>query len=370
MPVPVDITHGRVREKLGNNEVLPEVMSAASSWASLGRKGGDNGVSVPAPQQLEEVEHASVQNGAGVVPLCPHGIEVNNLTFRYVSVDGRPLPGPPQIDDVSFSLPKGSCTLLVGANGAGKTTLLRVLGGQSMVNKSSVKVLGQPPFHTTSLVSSGKLSYIGGTWQQDIAFAGYSVPLTGDFPAGQMIDSIRDVPDERRKRLMEVLDINEKWRMHQVSDGQRRRVQLAIGLLKPFEVLLLDEVTVDLDALARASLLSFLKEEARDRGATIVYTTHIFDGMEAWPDHILMAAAGKIRRSAPITDFPELEEGTMLELVDKWLREEKELAKVAKEEGKMKNEPKRKFDYSFNNGYVAGTLVTSLAGSSNSVLRN
>lgn len=43
---------------------------------------------------------------------------------------------------------------------------------------------------------------------------------------------------------MEVLDIDETWRMHQVSDGQRRRVQIACGLLRPAEVLLLDEVTV------------------------------------------------------------------------------------------------------------------------------
>jgi energy-coupling factor transporter ATP-binding protein EcfA2 len=59
-----------------------------------------------------------------------------------------------------------------------------------------------------------------------------------------MLDSMRGADPARRKKLVEVLDIDESWRMHLVSDGQRRRVQIACGLLKPAQVLLLDEVTV------------------------------------------------------------------------------------------------------------------------------
>lgn len=59
-------------------------------------------------------------------------------------------------------------------------------------------------------------------------------------------------------------------RMHQISDGERRRVQLCMGLMGNWDVLLLDEVTVDLDALVRAELLAFLVKESKERGATIV----------------------------------------------------------------------------------------------------
>lgn len=59
-------------------------------------------------------------------------------------------------------------------------------------------------------------------------------------------------------------------RMHQISDGERRRVQLCMGLMGNWDVLLLDEVTVDLDALVRAELLAFLVQESKERGATIV----------------------------------------------------------------------------------------------------
>ena len=58
----------------------------------------------------------------------------------------------------------------------------------------------------------------------------------GDIPALQMIESVPGVAPERRKKLMHVLDIDPAWRMHRVSDGQRRRVQICLGLLKPPEV--------------------------------------------------------------------------------------------------------------------------------------
>ena len=88
-----------------------------------------------------------------------------------------------------------------------------------------------------------------------------------------MLNGLPDVDPVRRAKLIEVLDINPNWRMHTVSDGQRRRVQICLGLLKPFDVLLLDEITVDLDVLGRADLMQFLKEECQQRGATIVYVS-------------------------------------------------------------------------------------------------
>ena len=80
----------------------------------------------------------------------------------------------------------------------------------------------------------------------------------------------------RLARLIDVLDIDPTWRMNLVSDGQRRRVQIAMGLLKPFQVLLLDEITVDLDVLGRAELMQFLKEECEERGAAIIYVSLFF----------------------------------------------------------------------------------------------
>lgn len=97
----------------------------------------------------------------------------------YVDADGRPIPGqPPLITDMSLSLPRGSRCLLIGANGAGKTTLLKIIAGKHMVGRDQVLVLGSSPFHDTELTTSGQLSYVGGNWTRDIAFAGTSIPLT------------------------------------------------------------------------------------------------------------------------------------------------------------------------------------------------
>merc|ERR1719353_2521520 len=74
----------------------------------------------------------------------------------------------------------------------------------------------------------------------------------------------------RLQRLMTLLEIDETWNLTSVSDGQRRRVQILCKLLKPCSILLLDEITTDLDLLARQDLLSFLQEESEARGVSIV----------------------------------------------------------------------------------------------------
>jgi CCR4-NOT complex subunit CAF16 len=143
----------------------------------------------------------------------------------------------------------------------GKTTLLKILAGKHMVGgKNVVQVLDRSAFHDTELVCSGDLSYLGGSWSKTAGSAG-DIPLQGDFSAEHMIFGVEGIDPFRREKLIDLLDINLQWRMHKVSDGQRRRVQICMGLLHPFKVLLLDEVTVDLDVVARMDLLEFFKEE-------------------------------------------------------------------------------------------------------------
>ena len=63
------------------------------------------------------------------------------------------------------------------------------------------------------------------------------------------------------------------YQRNAVSDGQRRRVQIMLGLLRPFKVLLIDEFTVDLDVLCRRDLLAYLQKETETRKCTILYCT-------------------------------------------------------------------------------------------------
>ncbi|MBA0791454.1 hypothetical protein Gohar_016032 [Gossypium harknessii] len=245
------------------------------------------------------------------------GITVCGMQFAYELQH-------PLFFDFNLDIARGSRCLLVGANGsAGKTTLLKILAGKHMVGgREVVRVLNRSAFHDTQLVCGGDLAYLGGSWSKTIGSAG-EVPLQGDFSAEHMIFGVEGIDPVRRDKLIELLDIDLQWRMHKVSDGQRRRVQICMGLLHPFQVLLLDEVTVDLDVVARMDLLDFFKEECEQREATVVYATHIFDGLETWATHLAYIQDGQLKRSEKLTEINELKSSeNLLSVVEAWLRSE------------------------------------------------
>src|SRR5271169_4592824 len=82
-----------------------------------------------------------------------------------------------------------------------------------------------------------------------------------------------------------------------------------MGLLRPWTVLLLDEVTVDLDVLVRSDLLEFLRLETESRVCTIVYCTHIFDGLAGWPSHLLKMSVGRVMACDAISQVPLATQG-------------------------------------------------------------
>lgn len=248
-----------------------------------------------------------------------------------------------------------------------------------MVEPHMVQVLGRSAFHDTSLTSSGDLCYLGGEWRRDVAFAGFEVPIQMDVSAEKMIFGVMGIDPQRRAELIKVLDIDLSWRLHKTSDGQRRRVQICMGLLRPFKVLLLDEITVDLDVLARADLLKFLRKECEDRGATIIYATHIFDGLENWPSHLVYVAHGKLQLAMPMGKIRETSNLSLMRTVESWLRKERVEMKKRTEmkanglpgfekpvDGRrvVEGGPVR----ALNNGWAAGRLTSTIAGEENFIL--
>ncbi|KAF3457456.1 hypothetical protein FNV43_RR02114 [Rhamnella rubrinervis] len=158
----------------------------------------------------------------------------------------------------------------------GETTILKILRGKHTVEPHIVRVLmSRSAFHDTTLTTSGDICYLGGEWRQNVAFAGFEVPVQMDISAEKMIFGVGWIDPQRRSELIKIL----------IYDGgcTKYPVQICMDLLKLFKVLLLDEITVDLDVLARVDLLKFLRKECEERGATIIYATHIFDGLEEWP---------------------------------------------------------------------------------------
>lgn len=228
-------------------------------------------------------------------------IEVRDLHFAYRGAARAVLAG------VDLTIERGRRVLVIGANGAGKTTLLRVLAGKHMVEPTRVRVLGSSAFHDPSLVH--RLEFLGGRF-----------PFEIDLQVSEVLARHGDVEPARRDRLIDVLGVDPQWHMHAVSDGQRRRVQLLLGLMRPREIFLLDEITTDLDLIARQDLLAFLREESEQRGTTLLYATHIFDTLDRWATDILYMAHGQIGVHQPMATLSELADQPLVSIVEGWLR--------------------------------------------------
>jgi CCR4-NOT complex subunit CAF16 len=231
-------------------------------------------------------------------------IEVRELSFGYRGEPRRVL------DRVSLTVERGRRVLLVGANGAGKSTLLRVLAGKHLVAPDVVRVLGRAAFHDPEL--AGRVEMLGGRFPFDV-----------DITVDEILARRDDIDRTRGTTLCEVLGVDRGWHMHAVSDGQRRRVQILLGLLRPRDVLLLDEITTDLDLIARFDLLAFLRVESETRGTTIVYATHIFDTLEAWATDVIYMVDGRVALVAGIADIHELAAAPLVRVVEGWLRRDR-----------------------------------------------
>mmetsp|Transcript_20119 Transcript_20119/g.59977 ORF Transcript_20119/g.59977 Transcript_20119/m.59977 type:complete len:330 (-) Transcript_20119:124-1113(-) len=239
------------------------------------------------PPSATHTEDASTKPEPTAVPPvtpCEHAVKVDQLDFAYPSS----LPTEEErlvLRGFNMQLAPGSRCLLLGANGSGKSTLLKVLAGKHLTSGDRVKVMGKDSFRDLSLNLTR--AFMDTQWgMRTVAFAGYGCPLQADIRVGGMMRKLQDAYPERRDELMELLGVDPEWRMHRVSDGQRRRVQLLLGLVRPFDILLLDEVTTCLDVIVRQDLLRWLQKECETRGSTVLYATHIFDGLDDWPTHM------------------------------------------------------------------------------------
>ena len=225
-------------------------------------------------------------------------VDARHVDFHYITTNKKRRK---VLRDATFELKKGTRTILIGANGAGKSTLLRVIAGKHLLQEpSKVTVLGKSAFHQT--IGENGLSYLGNSWTRTIAFAGASVAYQADIPVRDMSRLTQEEFPERRDELFKLLDIDPNWRMHEVSDGQRRRVQIMLGLLRPFDLLLVDEMTTDLDCLGRKAFLGYLSKECETRDATVLYATHIFDALNDWPTHLMYMDDGKVLNVETVED--------------------------------------------------------------------
>jgi ABC-2 type transport system ATP-binding protein len=197
--------------------------------------------------------------------------------------------GGTAVDGVSFSLPQGSITGLLGGNGAGKTTTIAMIMGLVMPTSGQVSVLGvdmararHRVLHRMNFESPYVDMPMRLTVRQNLRVFGNLYGVTN--------------VEERICDLAEQLDLNEflDRPTGKLSAGQKTRVSLAKSLLNTPEVLLLDEPTASLDPDTADWVRTHLENYRRARGATILLASHNMSEVERLCERVIMMKRGKI----------------------------------------------------------------------------
>jgi ABC-2 type transport system ATP-binding protein len=196
------------------------------------------------------------------------------------------------VRDVSFSVAPGEIVALLGPNGAGKTTTLEILEGFRTRDGGEVQVLGLDPGDKSS---ARELRERTGLVLQDIAVEPYlTVRETISRQAGYY-RAPRDVPAVISLTGLAGL---ERRKVRALSGGQKRRLDLALGLIGGPEVLYLDEPTTGFDPAARRGAWDLVRQ-LRAAGTTILLTTHDMAEAQALADRVVLLSNGAVVAEGP-----------------------------------------------------------------------
>ncbi len=189
------------------------------------------------------------------------------------------------LDGATFEIAAGECFALLGPNGAGKTTVTEILEGYRTRDSGTAQVLGQDPAHG----DRAWRSQLGIVLQSDRDLGDLTVAEAVRHFAGYYADP-RD-PDE----VIAAVGLTEKRkaRNEKLSGGQRRRLDVALGIIGRPRVLFLDEPTTGFDPEARRDFWTLI-EGLKDEGTTILLTTHYLEEAEHLADRVAVIARGTV----------------------------------------------------------------------------
>jgi ABC-2 type transport system ATP-binding protein len=195
------------------------------------------------------------------------------------------------VDGVDLEVAEGEVVGFLGPNGAGKTTTLRMLTTLLRPTAGTATVAGYDVVTQSVQVrrSIGYVSQVGATFSG--AYAGDEVVDHGMLYGMPRADAVR-----RGQELFERLQLDGLWKRmpKNMSGGQKRRLDVVMGLIHDPTLVFLDEPTTGLDPQARANLWEHIGELRTRHGATVFLTTHYLDEADALADRILIIDQGRI----------------------------------------------------------------------------
>jgi ABC-2 type transport system ATP-binding protein len=209
-----------------------------------------------------------------------HAIKVRGLKKSY--------GGKIAVNGIDLEVVQGEIFAILGPNGAGKTTTVEILEGYRDRDSGDVAVLELDPEHLGSHSSS---------WRNRIGIVLQSTSDAGDLSVSETIHHFSHYytnpknPDD----VITLVGLDEKRddRVHNLSGGQRRRLDVALGIIGSPEILFLDEPTTGFDPEARRAFWGLIRT-LKTEGTTILLTTHYLDEAEELADRVAVINNGKI----------------------------------------------------------------------------
>ena len=221
-------------------------------------------------------------------------IEIKNLTKQYKELKA--------IDGLSLEVKQGEILGLLGPNGSGKSTTIHCILSLLNFREGEIKIFGKEMKPDAYDIKAK----IGVVFQDVAVFEELTVQENIDYFCGLYIKD-----KAKRKQYLddtiELVGLEEfrKFYPKQLSGGLLRRLNIACGIAHKPELIFLDEPTVAVDPQSRNNILDGIKK-LRDKGATIVYTTHYMEEVEIICDRIIILDKGKVLATGTADELKEL----------------------------------------------------------------
>lgn len=214
------------------------------------------------------------------------------------------------LQDISFSIREGEMVGYIGPNGAGKSSTIKIMSGVLNPDSGTCIINGRCPWKERK----AHVKEIGVVFGQRSQLW-WDVPVIDSFELIRDIYAVEEtVYRKNLERLTELLDIGEirKTPVRQLSLGQRMRCEIAASLLHDPKILFLDEPTIGLDAVSKIAVRDFIRMINKEKGTTVILTTHDMQDIEALTERILLIGKGKILLDGSLEDLKKRYSGKKL----------------------------------------------------------
>jgi ABC-2 type transport system ATP-binding protein len=196
------------------------------------------------------------------------------------------------LSDISFSIQPGEIVGYIGPNGAGKSTTIKIMSGILVPDQGTCSIMGYTPWKDRVKFVK-RIGVVFGQRSQ----LWWDVPVIDSF---ELLREIYAIPHAAYRStldlLTETLDLSEllPTPVRQLSLGQRMRCEIAASLLHSPDLLFLDEPTIGLDAVSKIAVRQFIRTINRERGVTVILTTHDMNDIEALAHRLLLIGKGRL----------------------------------------------------------------------------